>query len=69
MVYTFSTLCKGTLCIELRNGCQIKLPRFTEVPLDNVFRVNNMAGFKIKSIHCDNEYRSLMQELESIYEV
>jgi hypothetical protein len=37
--------------------------------LDNVFRVYNMAGFKIKSIHCDNEYRSLMQELESIYEV
>jgi hypothetical protein len=34
-----------------------------------VFRVYTMAGFKIKSIHCDNEYRSLMQELESIYEV
>jgi hypothetical protein len=37
--------------------------------LGNVFRVYNMAGFKIKSIHCDNEYRSLMQELESINEV
>jgi hypothetical protein len=37
--------------------------------LDNVFRVYNMTVFKIKSIHCDNECRSLMQELESIYEV
>jgi hypothetical protein len=37
--------------------------------LDNVFHVYNMAGFKIKSIHCDNEYRSLMQELESSCEV
>jgi hypothetical protein len=25
--------------------------------------------FKIKSIHCDNEYRPLMQELKSTYEV
>jgi hypothetical protein len=37
--------------------------------MDNLFRVYNMAGFKIKSIHYDNEYCSLMQELESIYEV
>ena len=37
--------------------------------LNNVFRIYNMAGFKIKSIHCDNEYRPLMQELESTYEV
>jgi hypothetical protein len=37
--------------------------------LDNVFRLYNLAGFRIRSIHCDNEYRSLMQELETIYEV
>jgi hypothetical protein len=37
--------------------------------LDNVFRIYNMAGFKIKCIHCDNEYCPLMQELESTYEV
>jgi hypothetical protein len=37
--------------------------------LDNVFWLYNLAGFRIRSIHCDNEYRSLMQELEIIYEI
>jgi hypothetical protein len=37
--------------------------------LDNVFWLYNLAGFRIRSIHCDNKYRSLMQELEIIYEV
>jgi hypothetical protein len=37
--------------------------------LDTVFRLYNLAGFKIWSIHCDNEYCSLMQELETIYEI
>jgi hypothetical protein len=37
--------------------------------LDNVFCLYNMAGFTIKSLHCDNEYRPLMKELEDIYEV
>jgi hypothetical protein len=37
--------------------------------LDNVFWLYNHSGFRIRSIHCDNEYRSLMQELETIYEI
>jgi hypothetical protein len=46
-----------------------KTAKAYRIALDSVFRVYNMAGFKIKSIHCDNEYCSLMQELESIHEV
>jgi hypothetical protein len=37
--------------------------------LDNVFCLYNIAGFTIKSIHCDNEYQPLMKELEDIYKV
>jgi hypothetical protein len=37
--------------------------------LDNVFRLYNLAGFNIKYIHCDNEYQSLMNELQEAYNV
>ncbi len=37
--------------------------------LDNVFRIYNRAGFKITTIHCDNEFRPLMDELEDVYNV
>ena len=37
--------------------------------LDNIFSVYNKAGIKITTIHCDNEFRPLMQELQDIYEV
>jgi hypothetical protein len=37
--------------------------------LDNIFRLYNLPGFRTNNIHSDNEYRSLMQELESVYEV
>lgn len=37
--------------------------------LDNVFRLYNIAGFRITTIHCDNEYKSLMGELEDVYGV
>jgi hypothetical protein len=37
--------------------------------LDNIFSVDNKAGIKITTIHCDNEFRPLMQELQDVYEV
>jgi hypothetical protein len=37
--------------------------------LDNVFRIYNRAGFKIKIINCDNEFRPLMDELQDVYNV
>jgi Reverse transcriptase (RNA-dependent DNA polymerase) len=37
--------------------------------LDNVFRIYNRAGFKIKTIICDNEFRPLMDELQDVYHV
>jgi len=37
--------------------------------LDNVFRIYNLAGFCIKAIHCDNEFRPLMDPLSTDYEV
>ena len=37
--------------------------------LDNVFRLYNHAGFKITTIHCDNEFRPLMSELQDNYNV
>ena len=27
----------------------------------------NRAGFRITTIHCDNEYKPLMDELEDVY--
>jgi hypothetical protein len=37
--------------------------------LDSVFRIYNMAGFRIVAIHCDNEFKPLMDELKDIYNV
>jgi Reverse transcriptase (RNA-dependent DNA polymerase) len=37
--------------------------------LDNVFRIYNRAGFKITTIHCDNEFQPLLDELQSVYNV
>jgi hypothetical protein len=37
--------------------------------LDNIFSVYNKAGIKITTIHCDNKFRPLMQELHDVYEV
>jgi hypothetical protein len=37
--------------------------------LDNVFRIYNIAGFRITSIHCDNEFQLLLSELQDIYNV
>ena len=37
--------------------------------LDNVFRIYNTAGFCITTIHCDNEFRPLMDELRDHYNV
>jgi hypothetical protein len=37
--------------------------------LDNVFRVYNIASFRITSIHCDNEFQPLMSKLQDIYNV
>jgi hypothetical protein len=34
--------------------------------LDNVFLLYNLAGFNIKYIYCDNEYQSLMNELQEV---
>jgi Reverse transcriptase (RNA-dependent DNA polymerase) len=37
--------------------------------LDNVFQTYNKAGFRISIIHCDNEFRPLMTQLQNIYNV
>ena len=37
--------------------------------LDNVFRIYDHAGFKITTIHCDNEFCPLMSELKDTYNV
>jgi hypothetical protein len=37
--------------------------------LDNVFRIYNLADFKITTILCDNEFQPLMNELAEIYNV
>ena len=35
--------------------------------LDTVFQIYNHAGFKITTIHCDNEFQPIMKEMEKIY--
>ena len=37
--------------------------------LTQVFRVYNTGGFKIKTIHCDNEFRPLMEPLSNEFQV
>jgi hypothetical protein len=37
--------------------------------LDNVFRTYNQEGFRITTIHCDNEFRLLMNQLQDTYNV
>jgi hypothetical protein len=37
--------------------------------LDNVFHTYNQAGFQITTIHCDNEFRPLMNQLQDTYNV
>jgi hypothetical protein len=35
--------------------------------LDTVFRIYNQAGFRITTIHCDNEFQPIMKNMEDIY--
>ena len=35
--------------------------------LDTVFRIYNKAGFKITTIHCDNEFQPIMKSMEDVY--
>ena len=35
--------------------------------LDTVFRIYNQAGFRITTIHCDNEFQPIMKHMEDIY--
>ena len=44
-------------------------PQADRSVLDNVFRIYNMAGFKITTILCDNEFQPLMSELADVYNV
>jgi Reverse transcriptase (RNA-dependent DNA polymerase) len=37
--------------------------------LDNIFQTYNKAGFRIAIIHCDNEFRPLMSQLQNTYNV
>jgi hypothetical protein len=37
--------------------------------LDNVFCTYNQARFRITYIHCDNEFRPLMNQLQDTYNV
>jgi hypothetical protein len=37
--------------------------------LDTVFQIYNQAGFKITTIHCDNEFQPIMKEMEQVYGV
>jgi len=37
--------------------------------LDNIFRIYNMAGLRIASIHCDNEFKPLTDPLATVYKV
>jgi len=37
--------------------------------LIQVFRVYNTGGFKITTIHCDNEFRPLMEQISNEFQV
>ena len=37
--------------------------------LENVFKIYNYAGFKVKNIYCDNEFRPLTKELAEKFEI
>jgi hypothetical protein len=38
------------------------------IALDTVFQIYNQAGFKITTIHCDNEFQPIMKEMEKFME-
>jgi hypothetical protein len=56
-----------TSCIGPLSGSQIKPAKLTVVLWKMFFCLYNLAGFNIKYIHCDNEYQSLMNELQEAY--
>jgi hypothetical protein len=35
--------------------------------LDTVFQIHNCAGFKITTIHCDNEFQPILKTMENVY--
>jgi hypothetical protein len=37
--------------------------------MDNIFCIYNKAGFNITTIHCDNEFQPLMNELQDVYNI
>jgi hypothetical protein len=37
--------------------------------IDHVFRTYNQAGFQITTIHCENEFHPLMNQLQDSYNV
>jgi hypothetical protein len=46
-----------------------KTPEAYRSVLDNIFRTYNQAGVWITIIHCDNEFRPLMDQLQNTYNV
>jgi hypothetical protein len=46
-----------------------KTPGAYRSVLDNVFRTYNQAGFWITIMHCENEFRPLMDQLKNTYNV
>ena len=66
---SFLTTISRNIMYRTAEWIQNKTPQAYRSVLDNVFRVYNRAGFTIKSIRCDNEFRPLLDELQDIYNI
>jgi hypothetical protein len=67
-VYFLTTISRSIM-YRTFEWVESQTPKSYRSALNNVFRIYNRAGFKIKTIHCDNEYQPLIGILQDEFEV
>ena len=65
----FLTTISRNIMYRTAEWVQNQTPQAYRSVLDNVFSKYNHAGFRITTIHCDNEFQPLMAELKDVYTV
>ena len=66
----FLTTISRNIMYRTAEWIQHQTPEAYRSVLDNVFRTyNHGGGFQITTIHCDNEFRPLMNQLQDVYNV
>jgi hypothetical protein len=65
----FLTMVSRNIMYQTAEWIPHQTPEAYRSVLDNVFCTYNQAGFRITTIHCENEFCPLMNQLQDTYNV